>query len=665
MFTSMKIRVILALFVLLPISLFSQKITEKADAAFKAGQYIKAIDLYRNAYSKLTEEIDIKGKIAYKVGLCFRVLSKPELAELWFAKAVELKYPNPLSYLYYAEALRQDQKYDEAIEQYVNYKKIVPKDERIEAGLKSCHIAKKWEINPSKYKIVNNAYLNTDKSDFALTFADSAETQIVFTSCFHDSTDIKINGSTGQPLARLFSSTKDSKGVWSAPNLLNESINSDGEQGSPSISSDFKEMYFTRCINSELTNNTCKIYLSKKNGDVWGEAEQLKVLSIAFDTFAVVQPAISPNGLKLYFSTNIPKGLGGYDIWYVERKTIDDKWGDPINAGEIINTKGDEMYPYVRYDNTFFFSSNGHHGMGGLDIFRINKDPKNKDQIVNLMYPMNSTMDDIGIVYEKNAERGFLSSNRKGSKGYDDIWQFTLPPIHFNVSGFLKNEALGTPIKNCKIKLIGNDGNVSEYETDSLGAYHFSLKPSTNYVVMASLKGFLNGKAKISTDGLEENKEFKTDIFMSPLDIPVELPNVLYDLGKWDLRPESIVSLEKMVELMNDNPNIIVELSSHTDAHPISKMTNVELSQKRAQSVVDFLIKKGIDTARLVPKGYGETRPRKVDRKIAFLYPFLSEETVLTKDYIEKMPADKRDIAHQINRRTEFKVISTNYSKVK
>ena len=180
-----------------------------------------------------------------------------------------------------------------------------------------------------------------------------------------------------------------------------------------------------------------------------------------------------------------------------------------------------------------------------------------------------------------------------------------------------------------------------------------------------ALKGFLNGKAKISTDGLEENKEFKTDIFMSPLDIPVELPNVLYDLGKWDLRPESIVSLEKMVELMNDNPNIIVELSSHTDAHPISKMTNVELSQKRAQSVVDFLIKKGIDTARLVPKGYGETRPRKVDRKIAFLYPFLPEETVLTKDYIEKMPADKRDIAHQINRRTEFKVISTNYSKVK
>ena len=213
------------------------------------------------------------------------------------------------------------------------------------------------------------------------------------------------------------------------------------------------------------------------------------------------------------------------------------------------------------------------------------------------------------------------------------------------------------------MKLIGNDGLIKEYETDSTGAYKFELNPSTNYVVMASMKGYLNAKGKISTDGIENNKDFKLDLYMAALDIPIELPNVLYDLGKWDLRPESIVSLEKMVELMNDNPNIIVELSSHTDIRPSAKMTNIELSQKRAQSVVDFLIKKGIDTVRLVPKGYGETRPRKVDRKINFLYPFLPIETVLSKAYIDKLPADKREIAHQINRRTEFKVISTNYSK--
>jgi peptidoglycan-associated lipoprotein len=619
--------------------------------------------LYRNAYSKLTEEIDIKGKIAFNVGYCFRVLSKPDLAELWFAKAVDLKYRNPLSFLYYAEALRQDEKYDEAIAQYLNYKKGFPDDPRIEAGLKSCHVSKKWIINPAKYKIVNNAYINSDKSDFSPTYADSACTQLVFTSSNQDSATAKINPSTGQPFARLFSSSKNALGAWSTPTPLNESINKDGEQGTPSISSDYTEMYFTRCASSNITNNTCKLFVAKKNGDSWGQAEQVKVLNMAYDTFAVAQPAISPDGLRLYFTSNIPKGLGGFDIWYVERKSKSDKWGDAINAGDIINSKGDDMYPYVRYDNTFFFSSNGHHGMGGLDMFRINKDPKNKDQIVNLMYPMNSPMDDFGIIYERNSERGFFSSNRKGSKGYDDIWQFSLPPLHFSVGGTLKDENLNKPMKGCTIKLIGNDGTVKEITTDSTGTYKYDLKPSTNYVVIASTKGYLNGKAKISTDGLDQSKDYKIDVFMSPLDIPIELPNVLYDVGKWDLRPESIVSLEKMVELMNDNPTIVVELSSHTDFRPSSKMTNVELSQKRAESVVDFLIKKGIDTTRLVPKGYGDTKPRTVDRKVAFLYPFLSEGTVLTKAYIEKMPANKRETAHQINRRTEFKVISTNYSK--
>jgi len=657
----MKIKLFAILLLFTPIALFSQKITEKADAAFEAGQYIKAIDLYRNAYSKLTEEIDIKGKIAYNVGFCFRVLSKPELAELWFAKSVELKYRNPLSFLYYAEALRQDEKYDEAIEQYLNYKKAVPEDARIEAGLKSCHVAKKWMINPSKYKITNNSYINTDKSDFNVTFADSAESQIVFTSCYQDSATAKINTSTGQPFAQLFSSSRNAQGEWSSPSSLN--LNKDGDQGSPSISSDYSEMYFTRCENSEKYKNNCKIFLATKSGDVWSNAIEVKVLSLVYDTFSVAQPAISPDGLKLYFSSNIPKGFGGFDIWYVERKTKADKWGEPINAGDVINTRGNDMYPYVRQDNTFFFSSDGHHGMGGLDMFRINKDPKNKDQIVNLMYPMNSTADDFGIVYVKNAERGFFTSNRKGSKGYDDIWQFNLPSLTFSVGGILKDENLGKPMKGVAIKLIGNDGSVNEIVTDSTGAYKFVVKPSTNYVVMASAKGFLNAKGKISTDGIENNKDFKLDLYMAALDIPIELPNVLYDLGKWDLRPESIVSLEKMVELMNDNPNIVVELSSHTDNRPIAKMTNLELSQKRAESVVSFLIKKGIDTARLVPKGYGETRPRKVDRKINFLYPFLDEGTVLTKDFIEKMPKDKRETAHQINRRTEFKVISTNYKK--
>ncbi len=657
----MKIRYIIAFLLLAPFASFAQKSLEKADKAFAESEYSKAIELYKSIFTKIMEDVDLKGRVAYNVGYSYRCLSKADLAELWLGKAVELQYKNPLSFLYYADALRTNEKYDEAIEQYLNYKKAVPDDERAQAGLKSCRVAKKWKINPGKYKIVNNAFINSIYSDFSPIYLDSAQNKMLFSSSNGDSTSM-INEATNQPFTDLYITTKDSSGAWSSPQLF-DGFNTKADEGTPTISSDFNEIFFTRCEFAEHKAANCRIYTSSKAGDAWSQPIMMKILSLRYDSFMVAHPAISPDGLKLYFVSNMPGGFGGYDIWYIERKTTTDKWSEPINVGDVINTRGNEMYPYVRKDGVFYFSSDGHHGMGGLDMYRINKDPKGKDQIVNLMYPMNSSGDDFGIVFENGLERGFLSSNRKGSKGYDDIWQFSLPPLKFEIQGHVKDENMGTPIVGTKVKLIGNDGTSLEVETDVTGSYHFDLKPSTNYVLLVTQKGYLNGKAKISTDGLEELKDFKVDIFMSAIDIPVELPNVMYDVGKWDLRPESIVSLEKMVEIMNDNPTIIIELSSHTDFRPWAKMSNKELSQKRAQSVVNFLISKGIDSARLVAKGYGETQPRIVDKKINFQYPNIPIGTVLNKSFIEKQPADKREIYHQINRRTQFKVLSSNYTK--
>ena len=659
----MDFKLLLVIILLTPISVFSQKYVDKADEAFNASAYTKAIDLYKSAYSKLGEEPVLKARITFNIGFCYRKLDKMDHAELWFGKSAELHYPDPIVYLYWADAMRINEKFDDAIKQYKKYNSFVKNDERYENGIKSCSISKKWMEKPTRYKIVNNAYLNSENSDFSPAFSNDKNTEIIFSSSRQGTTGTLIHEGSGQPFSDLFKSSKNDKGEWSQPQLLENTINTEVEEGSPNLSSDFNLLYFTRCEFSTRKASYCKIFGTFKDGGSWSKPEHIKLLDNKKDTFMLAHPAISPDRLRLYFVSDMPGGQGGYDIWYCERATTDDVWNAPVNAGTVINTKGNEMFPYVRQDGTLYFSSDGHHGMGGLDIFRVNKDTKGKDQLVNLMYPINSTADDYGITFETGSERGFFSSNRKGSKGLDDIWQFSLPPLKFSVTGSIKSENNDKPIPGAKVKLIGNDGSSKEVISDAQGNYKLDLNPSTNYIVMSTIKGYLNGKGKITTDGLEENKDFKLDIYMTNIDIPVEVQNILYDVGRWDLRPESIVSLEKLVEILNDNPSITIELSSHTDYRLGGRVSNQDLSQNRAQAVVDFLIIKGIDGRRLVPKGYGDSKPKTVDKKTTNMYPFMKEGQVLDRTYIETLPADQREMAHQVNRRTEFKVLSSNFSK--
>jgi len=274
--------------------------------------------------------------------------------------------------------------------------------------------------------------------------------------------------------------------------------------------------------------------------------------------------------------------------------------------------------------------------------------------------PINSSSDDFGILFETGNERGIFSSTRKG-RGNDDLYSFEMPPLRFNITGLVKDEKTDSPITGSVVQLIASDGSNLQAETGATGDFRFALKPDVDYIFLASKRGFLNGKEKQTTKGQEKSRDYMVTLLLTPIDNPIELPNIFYDFGKWDLRPESMVSLDKLVETLNDNPNVTIELMSHTDSRDTEEY-NQDLSQKRAQSVVQYLIEKGIEQERLSPKGYGESSPKVVDALISAQYSFLKPGAALTEQFINSLASEEqKEIAHQINRRTEFRVMRTDY----
>jgi len=625
----------------------------KANEVFESEQYFKAIDMLRDSYSEVTDK-DLRKTIAFQVAECYRKTNQPLKAEMWYGKVIKMEYDNPKVYLYYAEALKINQKFDEAIANFKEYQSLVPGDKKAEIGIRSCELAMEWMENPNGYKVTEVRFLNSRESDFGPVFAKAEYDELYFTSSRQEATGEEMHGGTGYAFSDIFSSTRDRKGKWSTPQPLGENINTPVEEGSPSLTGDYNNLYFTRCEVDKKEKLGCKIYFAEREGDRWSKA---KALDFATDSIVVAHPAISNDGLTLIFVSNMKGGYGENDLWRVTRSSSSGEWGEPENLGSDINTPGNEMFPYLHADGTLYFSSDFHLGMGGLDIFRAKKN-NGGYSIQNMRYPVNSTADDFGITFENEREQGFLSSSREGT---DDIYYFVLPPLKFSVQGTVINEKTEKPIEGSTVKLVGSDGMTLSSTTADDGAFKFMLRPNTDYVFVASKKGFLNGKGKETTKGLTESKTFEEQIRLASIDEPIELPNIFYDFARWELRPESMVALDRLVETLRDNPRVVIELRSHTDSRG-AHATNVELSTKRAQSVVDYLIDKGIEPERLRAKGYAATEPKTVDARLASKYSFLKKGDVLTPAYIEQLEnEEQQEVAHQVNRRTEFQVIATDY----
>ncbi|MBK5286530.1 MAG: OmpA family protein, partial [Bacteroidia bacterium] len=586
--------------------------TLEADNAFTKGDYYDAIDLYKKAYSKENGK-EARAEIVFKTAECYRFVNDAKNQEVWYDKAIKSGYKDNIAILHLADALKFQGKYDEAMAKYNEYSKAEPGDDKGTQGASACEQAQKWKDGPTRHRIDNVSPLNTRYADFGETYVTRDKRTLAFCSSRQEATGKINDGGTGEKFQDLFRAQVDKKGKWSTPTPMMEPINSEANEGAATFDRKANEMYFTRCSFDKNRIGTCAIFYTKLKGQTWEIPVEVK---LGPDSFTYGHPSLSSDGQTLYFTSDMPGSVGGKDIWVAKYDKKKRDWGTPENLGSVVNTELDEMFPYIAEDEMLYFSSKGHTSMGGLDIFKTKSDGNKWDEPVNMRYPINTSADDFAYITNETNDKGYLTSNREGGKGSDDIYQWTLPPLVFTVSGKVYDADTKALLEGADIILTGvSDGTTVPFKTDKSGVYKFDLKPETDYRVSAAKKDYLNKFVELSTKGLEQSKDFigDFDFALKSTAKPIVLPNILYDLDKYDLRPESKVSLDSLVLTLNDNPTIVIELGSHTDTRADDQY-NIVLSNNRAKSVVDYLITKGIDKDRLVYKGYGETVPRVLDR---------------------------------------------------
>ncbi len=632
---------------------------EKANKLFESGEFFKAIEKYKKLYSKTKGKKD-KGKIAFKTGLCYRSINDPKKAISWFKRAIRSKYPDPKAVLYYADGLKKLESYEDAVVEYQRYNEMVPDDPAGKIGIESCKMSLKWLKKPSNIKVELLKSVSSRQMDYSPIVSERDDKTILFISTREGATGNKFSNASGQNFSDIFSTSVDRKGDWSEPVPVLGDINTGFDEGPFSLSDDLETIYFTRCEKKKNANSGCRIYTARKSSDMWVDVSE--VILVEDSSVTVAHPAISPDGNTLYFVSDMEGGMGGKDIW--KSSLSGSKWGKPVNMGKKINTPGDEMFPYVHSDGSLYFSSNYHPGMGGLDVFRYGKNKENVVALENMKAPVNSPQDDFGISFDSTGKKGFFSSTREVSgKKSDNIFGFEIPQLKFSLSGLVVDEDSDRPLDGVKVVLTGTDGSSLQTVTKSDGKFRFRLKKETDYVTVTSKNNYFTGKATETTKGLEQSKVLKMKIEMDRIrkEVAFEVQNIFYDLAKATLRPESKISLDKLVDLLELNKNLQIELGAHTDFRG-SDDYNQDLSQRRAQSVVDYLIKNGIAKERLVAKGYGESVPRTIGMKLHQQYPDFPIDQVLTEEYITKLSSDDlKEQAHQINRRTEFKVLRTDF----
>ncbi len=619
------------------------------------GEYYKAIEKYKKARKKeknRTKRIEYY----YNIAECYRAIGRYDYAAQNYKVAIRLHYPNNEALLNYANMLRITQKFEEATETYRTYLDSVPGDKRALKGLEAMRKTQEWVANPTRHIINPIKEINSTASDFSPVFVGGRDNEIIFTSSRKASTGQKESMITGQMYTDLYRATFGvQRQKWEQPKLLDEDliINTGEEEGAASLSLSGEQMIFTRCRYEKSQAMGAELFSTSQSRGSWSDPEKVQVVG---DSIIAAHPALSPDGRFLYFVSDQPGGQGGKDIW---RTTVKGgTYGKPENLGASINTDGDEMFPFVRDNGELYFASNGHVGQGGFDIFKAVQDDNRVWTVENMGSPINSSADDFGIAYVVGQDKGMFSSNRKGSRG-DDIYSFVVPPKIYSVETEIFDKETNTKLDGATMRVIGTDGTNMKVSAKN-GKFKMKLKPETEYIFAAFKDGYLRDKAAANTIGLDDSKDFRFEMFLTPTDAPIKIDNINYEFGSWELLESSKVALDTLIEILVFNPTIVVEIMAHTD-HVGSDQFNFELSQKRAQSVVDYLIEKGINPERVVAKGYGETWPKLVTRNLAKQYEFLKRNDELTEEFIMALPEEQQEIARSINRRTEFRVLSTDF----
>lgn len=634
---------------------------EDIDRKFAEGKYFEAAEDYRKLYRQTSpKKKELRGEIALKVGETYRLANNPTRANVGYGNALRYKVQDSTLHLQYARSLHKVGDYKKAAEQYQAFLELFPNNQFALNGLEGTRLAAEWRKNPTHYNVKRVTLFEQPKgSEFAPALLPPDYEQVFFTS----SGGKEIIGDTISPITGLknndiFMSRKDENGAWMKPEHLESSVNTDGDEGVMSFNTAGTVMYYSYAPMDSIRTAPASIYVSRRGGGEWGKGEKIEINKR--DTVSVFShPAIDESETFLYFVSDMAGGYGGKDIW--RARLVGDLVEYVENLGPTINTAGDEMFPYLRSDTTLYFSSDGHVGMGGLDIYKAVYSREQKDWIVtNMKYPVNSYADDFGITFEGEKEQGFFSSNRNDARGYDHIYSFYDPLIKTKAEGYIVDTD-DEFITNATVRVVGRDGTNKKFPGKNNGTYELDVEQNVDYVLLASAPNHLNKKMQLNTVSMDKDSTYFVDFILTPINKPVVLENIFFDFDKSTLRAESKEGLDELIALLNDNPNVAIELSSHTDRKG-SDEYNDKLSQRRADAVMHYLISVGgISPDRLTSVGKGKREPKNVTRGIVKKYDFLEDGQVLTPEFIEELPPEQQEMADQVNRRTEFKVSSITY----
>lgn len=651
-----KVLALLVLSLLLLAGCGAEKNMKKAEKFMAIGEYYDAASQYKQAYSKTPpKERDRRGLIAGKMAVCYRKINSTPKAVAAYRNMVRYNKATVDDRLELGRQLLKNGDYKQAAEQFRVVLDSMPDNVLARNGLLSAQQAPDWKKQGSRYTVKRMDVFNSRRAEYSPMLSGDQFDQLYFTSTRNDATGDELSGITGTKNGDIFVSQKDDKGKWSKPEVVNGGLNTEADEGASCLSPDQREMYLTQCVTDPSYPRYAQIVKSNRSDAAWGKASSVELTKDTLSCFA--HPAVSPDGQWLYFVSDMPGGKGGLDIWRVRITSAG--YGGVENLGEPINTPGNEMFPTFRPNGDLYFSSDGHPGMGGLDIFIAHPGKTGRYVLEHPGYPLNSQGDDFGMTFEGVKNRGFFSSNRNDGRGWDHIYSFVNPEIVQSVKGWVYEQE-GYELPAAQVYMIGSDGTNLKLGVKSDGSFEKELTPGVEYMFLATCKGFLNHKEELKVVPMNDSHEYVLQFPLASITAPVLIDNIFYDFNKATLRPESQTALDELVKLLNENPNVTIELSSHCD-YKGSSAYNKLLAQRRAESVVNYLVDKGIARDRLSPVGYGKEKPKTIRKKLTEKLTWLKEGDVLTEDFIKKLDPEKQEICNQLNRRTEFIVLRTTY----
>lgn len=616
---------------------------DKAEKLYEEFQYAKAAELY----VKLTDVPKPRLEDMERLADCYWKMNKYEDAEIWYARVVQDPKCDSQDLFFYGEVLKSNAKYPEAKEVLEQYLQNCKDRNRVAVSIEGCDSASVWVANPTGHAVVNEQAINSERSEFSVF--PMSDRMVFFVGEPENNGKQKKYGWTGNSFLRIYIAERFIDNTLHSRVLSNMLYNTEKYHVGPISTNKEGNIHFiTRTFPgkrghlSKVNNNTFRtqnmeLYFQSKMYGQWQTPKPFDYNNVK--KYSLGQAVLSKDERVLYFVSDMPGGKGGTDIWFSELLP-DGTWSKCYNAGSVVNTPGDEMFPSVGLDGTFYFSSNGHPGMGGLDVFSCKGSRYKWDKPANMRYPVNSPGDDFSYVLNGDQRSGYLSSNRANGMGGDDIYSFVYEKskMPFVIEGTVYNKKTRQVLPDAEVSLYSTNKNlIARRKSGENGAFIFKLDKKDFFDLKGTKVGFYPDTASTWSSELYALDRRKVALYLDPLEVgkTFRLENILYDFDKDNIRKDAALILDGLVSVMHENPTLKIELASHTDCRG-TDIYNQDLSQRRAQSAVNYLVSRGISRDRMVAKGYGESRL--INR---------------CADGVKCSEAE-----HQQNRRTEFTVMS-------